>query len=91
LPPLAGWGTASSELELVLNLWPHLLQNLKFAGGFAPQLGQVTSSEDPHSPQNSESAGFSKPHSGHCMMSPLNFDSHYVKNGSEFNNESTSD
>jgi hypothetical protein len=45
------------------------LQNLKLRGGFEPQFGQITSnsSEDPHSPQNMESSGFSNWHFGHFI------------------------
>jgi hypothetical protein len=43
-----------------LRLCPHLLQNLKPAGGFEPQFGQITSisSDEPHAPQNIDSSGF---------------------------------
>jgi hypothetical protein len=56
-----------------LRLCPHLLQNLKPAGGFEPQFGQITSisSDEPHAPQNIESSGFSNWHFGHCIIDAL--------------------
>jgi hypothetical protein len=52
-----------------LRLCPHLLQNLKPAGGFEPQFGQTISisSDEPHAPQNIESSGFSNWHFGHFI------------------------
>jgi len=54
----------------LLRLCPHLLQNLKPAGGFEPQFGQITSisSDEPHAPQNNESSGLSNWHFGHFII-----------------------
>jgi hypothetical protein len=55
-----------------------LLQNLKPAGGFEPQFGQITSisSGEPHAPQNIESSGFSNWHFGHFIVDALQIDTY---------------
>jgi hypothetical protein len=65
----AGASLAGASLGS-LRLCPHLLQNLKPAGGFEPQFEQITSisSDEPHAPQNIESSGLSNWHFGHFII-----------------------